>query len=227
MYNRLIERGRSTQILGPSNINSKTAEHHANEKKCLQYLNDLLVVSKIPEPENITNEKIDEDVLAAMNSLIEEELAEQNQISKENDEIVKKQYQILQADERGRLAINAEIAEIRKRQDDKLRALQARRHALEIEKARAKQIASKPPPLPKSVKLLLRDERNKLLDPPKNPTNEVIPNDPDDEIVNSSDKENVVLSEEERKAAEKLKEERNMKAQKRFNEALKKDREKK
>lgn len=80
------------------------------------------------------------------------------QVAAEYHDIIKKQLQMLQADERGRQALQNEIAEIRRKQEKRAEALRVRAKALKIEKERAKKIANRPPPLPRSVRLLLKEQ---------------------------------------------------------------------
>lgn len=63
---------------------------------------------------------------------------------------------MLQADERGKQALISEIAAIKEKQRKRAETLKNRQRALDIEKKRSKKVASLPPPLPKSVKSLLK-----------------------------------------------------------------------
>ena len=78
------------------------------------------------------------------------------QLVEEQEAIMKKQFQMLQADERGKLAMLTEIAATKQKEESRTELLRHRQRALHIEKERAQKIASLPPPLPKSVKLLLK-----------------------------------------------------------------------
>ncbi|KFM60969.1 Centrosomal protein-like protein, partial [Stegodyphus mimosarum] len=131
---------------------------------------------------------------------------------------------MLLADERGKQALNAEIAEIKKRQKKRTEALRARKHALDIEKERSRRIAALPPPLPQSVKDLLKksgsvplNEQEMAAVPEKYELK-------DDKIDISEDKENALDSG--TKQSKMKQSELNKKAKMRFNEALKKDRQK-
>lgn len=62
----------------------------------------------------------------------------------------------MQADERGRQALKSEIAALKIIQGQRAELIRNRQHAREIENDRAKKIALLPPPLPKSVKELLK-----------------------------------------------------------------------
>lgn len=67
---------------------------------------------------------------------------------------------MLQADERGKQALINELAALRERQENRSEQLRHRQRALEKEKERARKIAYLPPPLPKSVKSLLKKNGN-------------------------------------------------------------------
>ncbi|CAL1274111.1 unnamed protein product [Larinioides sclopetarius] len=183
-------------------------------------IKDTIIVSKIKEKDTNTFKEIEE-------GLIHDGNIEKEQIAAEYEAIVKKQLQMLQADERGRQALQNEIAEIRRKQEKRADALKARAKALEIEKDRAKRIANRPPPLPRSVRLLLKEQAKKDHElVAEDVISNISPSEGifEEDIENSEDKENI--DEEYLAEKRKMQEEWNKKAKKRFNEALKKDRQK-
>ncbi|GFQ85583.1 uncharacterized protein TNCT_10891 [Trichonephila clavata] len=197
--------------------------------KLLDIVKDTVIVHKIEEKKTdlkILNNMEDENIIDAIDALNEAEDLEEKQVAEEYETIVTKQLQMLQADERGRQALQNEVTEVRRKQEKRAEALRTRAKALEIEKIRAKKISSRPPPLPKSVKSLLKEQAKKqkeltseIMNPNLSPLQDII----EDELEDVENKENIdnIYSEIENKLKQ---EERDRKANKRFHEALKKDR---
>ncbi|GIX68148.1 uncharacterized protein CDAR_167541 [Caerostris darwini] len=190
----------------------KENAHVTEKERIANIVRDNVIVSKIEEKEI---------------SLSTDEDLEKKQIADDYETIIKKQLQMLQADERGRQALQAEIAEIRRLQEKRDRALKARAKALEIEKIRAKKIASRPPPLPQSVKLLLKDKAKQqyaLSTEDFNSELSLIQEGAEEEFEDLEDKEN--MDEEYLEEKKRKQDEWDRKAKQRFNEALRKDRQK-
>ncbi|GFS59988.1 uncharacterized protein TNIN_311531 [Trichonephila inaurata madagascariensis] len=199
------------------------------KEKLLDIVKDTVIVHKIEGKKTdlkILNNMEDENIVDTIDALNEAEDLEEKQTADEYETIVKKQLQMLQADERGRQAIQNEIVEIRRKQEKRAEALRTRAKALEIEKIRAKKISSRPPPLPKSVKSLLKEQAKKqteltseITNPHLSPLQDIM----EDEMEDAENKENIdnMYSEIENRIKQ---EEWDRKANKRFHEALKKDR---
>ncbi|GFY10117.1 retrovirus-related Pol polyprotein from transposon TNT 1-94 [Trichonephila clavipes] len=199
------------------------------KEKLLDIVKDTVIVHKIEGKKTdlkILNNMEDKNIVDTIDALNEAEDLEEKQIADEYETIVKKQLQMLQADERGRQALQNEIVEIRRKQEKRAEALRTRAKALEIEKIRAKKISSRPPPLPKSVKSLLKEQAKKqteltseIMNPHLSPLQDIM----EDEMEDVENKENIdnMYSEIENRIKQ---EEWDRKANKRFHEALKKDR---
>ncbi|XP_055924786.1 uncharacterized protein LOC129956855 [Argiope bruennichi] len=202
------------------NKEGKTCQRGPESKRMDDIIRDTIIVSKIREKDTNTFKEIEE-------GLIQDGNLEKEQIAAEYEAIVKKQLQMLQADERGRQALQNEIAEIKRKQQTRADVLRARVKALEIEKERAKRIANRPPPLPRSVKLLLKEQAKKDSElVSENLASNISPLEEisEENIENLEDKENI--DEEYLAERRKMQEEWDKKAKKRFNEALKKNRQK-
>ncbi|GFU01709.1 uncharacterized protein NPIL_106972 [Nephila pilipes] len=198
------------------------------KKKILDVIKDTIIVHKIGEKEvnlKILNSMEDENIADTIDALKEAEEFEEKQVADEYEIIVKKQLQMLQADERGRQAFQNEIVEIRKKQEKRAQTLRMRAKALEIEKIRAKEIVSRPPPLPRSLKLLLKEQAKKQSEMANEASvSNLSPlQDIQDEMEDTENKENIddIYHDIEKR---RMQEEWDRKAQKRFHEALKKDR---
>ncbi|XP_035226323.1 uncharacterized protein LOC118198688 isoform X2 [Stegodyphus dumicola] len=209
---------RQKQVLKQYNENYAKTNVLREKNASLENIDDLLIVHKIQEKEekyqNLSNSQLTSDVVD-----------EQQQLAEEYETIVKKQLQMLLADERGKQALNAEIAEIKKKQKKRAEAFRARKHALDIEKERSRRIAALPPPLPQSVKDLLKKSGSVPLSEQETAAVSEKYELKDDKIDISEDKENA-LDSGTKESKMKLSEELNKKAKMRFNEALKKDRQK-
>ncbi|KAG8194166.1 hypothetical protein JTE90_002371 [Oedothorax gibbosus] len=214
---------------------TKTTRENVDKErfKILEKITKDIVESKIDEKEGMLKalaELYNDTEIEAINALKLDEDQEKKKLSAEYESIVKKQLQMLQADERGKQALLNEISNIKQEQRKRSEALKARKKALLIEKERSKRIAALPPPLPKSVKLLLKEQDKKepdtlaglQLSPPQEQA--LYPF--EEEIDVFEDKENMDDDDLCRAQRKLQQEEWNRKAKKRFNEAIRKDRQK-
>ncbi|GFQ97447.1 uncharacterized protein TNCT_543461, partial [Trichonephila clavata] len=222
------ERIKQTRQLCKENAKLMHKSTLEEKEKLLDIVKDTVIVHKIEEKKTdlkILNYMEAENIIDTIDILNEAEDLEEKQVAEEYETIVTKQLQMLQADERGRQALQNEVTEIRK-QEKRAEALRTRAKVLEIEKISAKKISSRPPPLPKSVKSLLKEQAKKqkeltseIMNPNLSPLQDII----EDELEDVENKENIdnIYSEIENKLKQ---EERDRKANKLFHEAFKKDR---
>nr|XP_015923075.1 uncharacterized protein LOC107451476 isoform X2 [Parasteatoda tepidariorum] len=190
-----------------------------NEKDPLN-LDNILIVRKIPEVKEITDP----------------EDSDSSETSENFERDIKRELQALHADERGRLALINELAEIKKSREKQCEAQRRRQKVLEMEKQRSKHIAGLPPPLPASIRSLLKERDKKNCEckemnecqeseqPFVGVQGTAFGTKRDYNLAYDFDNKENFLTEEEREERERIQAENDMKARKRYNDALKKDR---